>query len=252
MHIKLMQRSKQGSLLALGLWVALFGFVGIQNVTAQTSRSDNFEISEAEFGAGAALESCSGSYCAKATIGGTIEGESGGANFTAAFGSISADSEPMLELFIEPGQSDLGELATNRTATRTMLLHVRSHLAGGYTVQVNGEAPRFDRHTLYTPTEPIVSQQGREQFAMNVVANTYPEVGDDPRLMPADEILAGVATARYGTPDLFAYNSGDVVARTLSESSQIRYTVSMIINVAGDTPAGHYSGDFSAVVTPVF
>lgn len=236
----------------MGLFVALFAYIYAQPVMATTSKSQNYEASETEFGAGAALETCSGSFCARATIGSTVAGESASANYSADFGPITDDSEPALELIVEPGESNLGNLDMDRTATRTMILNVRSHLAGGYIVQILGNTPKYEDYHLAAPTEPTPSQKGTEQFGLNVVANTDPEVGADPRLMPADEVLRGVVLQKYSTPNLFAYTNGDPVARVDTESSQIRYTISMIVNVAGTTPAGHYSGDFSAIVTPVF
>ena len=225
--------------------------VSAQPVVATTAKSPNFEASEAQFGAGAALETCSGKYCAHATIG-SAGGESSSENFTASFSPLSEDdSEPMLEVFVEPGSSNLGKLDTNRTATRTMRLHVRSFLAGGYTVQITGSPPKFDDYSLATPIAPVASLAGTEQFAINVVANTTPDVGEDPNLMP-EKLVDDVVSTKYASSNQFAYVSGDVIARTFSESSQIRYTVSMIVNVSGSTPAGHYSGDFAAVVTPAF
>lgn len=235
-----------------GLLTAGLVLLSAVPVLATTSRSDNYEASEAEFGAGAALETCSGSYCARASIG-DISGVDGeGTAFTAAFGPLSTDSEPMLEVIIEPGNSDLGILDTDRTATRTMVVHVRSHLAGGYMVQITGDPPRYGDYILDAPVVATESTMGSEQFALNVVANTDPEVGQDPTLTLSDQVVADIIEPNYATPNMFAYTSGDVVARTLSESSQIRYTISMIVNVGGKTPAGHFAGDFAAVVTPVF
>lgn len=233
--------------------MALFVVTGASTVLAQTTTSPNYEASETEFGAGAALETCSGQYCASASIG-SIGGESSSANFSASFSQLTEDDDdPLLELMIEPGESNLGKLDVDRTATRTMLLHVRSHLAGGYTVQVTGNPPQFEGYTLATPIEPIASLAGTEQFAINVVANNAPDIGDNPVSTDGEEEpVEGAVLPKYGTQNEFAYINGDIVAQTASESSQIKYTVSMIVNVSGNTPAGHYSGDFSAIVTPVF
>lgn len=248
-----MRRIALGSWIISGLLVALFVVASSSSVLAETTTSPNYEASETEFGAGAALETCSGQYCASATIG-AMGGESSSANFSASFSQLEADDEePLLELMIEPGESNLGKLDIDRTATRTMIVHVRSHFAGGYTVQVTGSPPKYEGYTLATPIEPIASLVGTEQFAINVVANSTPNVGKNPvSTSGEEEPVSGVVLPKYATPNEFAYVNGDIVARTESESSQIKYTVSMIVNVSGNTPAGHYSGDFSAVVTPVF
>lgn len=248
-----MWKLARGSWIAGGLVLVVFPIVSAVSSYATTTNSPNFEASETEFGAGAALETCSGQYCAKATIG-SIGGEASSQNFTAAFSAIEeGDEEPLLELMVEPGESNLGQLSIDRTATRTMLLHVRSHFAGGYTVQVVGTPPQFEGYVLATSLEPIASKKGSEQFGLNITANTDPRVGSEPEYISGDETsLQNILLPKYGTPNLFSYINGDIVAKTNSESSQIRYTVSMIVNVSGDTPAGHYSGDYSALVTPVF
>ena len=248
-----MRKYSRGSYLLGGLSMALFVVFGASHVWATTTNSPNFEASETEFGAGASLNSCSGQYCAQATIG-TIGGETSSQNFTANFSQFADDDEePKLELMIEPGESNLGKLDMDRTATRTMLLHVKSHFAGGYTVQVVGKPPVYEGYSLATPISPIASQKGTEQFALNIVANTEPQVGSNPQATPDDSnTVSGVIKPDYALPNMFKYINGDIVAQTISQSSQIRYTVSMIVNVSGDTPAGHYTGDFSAIVTPVF
>lgn len=253
--IKLMWKSMRSSLLGCGLVIAVLAVLSGGVAFANTAKSPNFEAVEVEFGVGAALETCSGEYCAQATIG-SMSGESSSENFTASFDTLDEDDdEPLLALIVEPGESNLGRLDIDRTATRTMKLHVRSHKAGGYIVQVIGAPPRYESYTLATPLEPVASLAGVEQFGINLVANDDPQVGQEPESTGEvidDDILKDVIAEKYGMKNKFSYINGDVVAQTSSESSQIRYTVSMIVNVAGTTPAGHYSGDFSAIVTPVF
>lgn len=249
-----MQKHGRGGWVLVGVIMAIFGCAQLlpNFAAATTSRSENFEASETEFGTGSALNTCSGSYCAQATIGSLTEGDSESPAFTASFSTPTEDSEPSLEVMIEPGQSFLGVMSVDSTVYRTMKLHVRSYLAGGYQVQITGTPPRYENYTLQAPSAAIASTPGSEQFALNVVKNTTPSVGEDIEFSFSEEEQEDVIMPPYRTPDLFAYRSGDVIARTVSESSQARFTISMIVNVAGSTPAGHYSGDFSAIVTPVF
>lgn len=249
---KLMLEYKNVCRRFIGLVGLLFVVGMAQPAMATTSRSPGYEVSEAEFGAGSALETCSGSYCAKASIGAMAGDDMKSPSFTASFSPAKEDSEPSLEVMIEPGTANLGELSQETTAHRTMKVHVRSHLAGGYLVQLVGQAPHYEQHTLATPSSPTASTPGKEQFALNAVANTTPEVGENPHSDTQQNQATQAIRPAYATPDRFAYTSGDIIARTDSESSQIRYTISMIVNIAGSTPAGHFSSDFSAVITPVF
>jgi hypothetical protein len=70
--------------------------------------------------------------------------------------------------------------------------------------------------------------------------------------VPGAQTSFGVVSENYGTPNLFMFSSGDVVASSAKESGQTDYTISIIVNIASGTPAGNYSADFSAVVIPVY
>jgi hypothetical protein len=220
-------------------------------VFATTSNSSNYQITETEFGTGATSQSCSDQYCAKASIGDMSSGDSKSSGSSAKFGSV-IESEPLLEVIIDPGVSDLGELTTERTATKTMTVQVRNYLSGGYVLQIIGDPPKYAGHMLNAPTTPTASSAGTEQFAINAAANTTPNIGAGPVQVPSDQTSFGVVNDDYKMPNLFTYVSGGVVAHSSTESGRTDYTISMIINISNSTPAGHFSGDFSAVVIPVY
>lgn len=244
-----------------GLWqsvkmVLLAALIVSGSVTgtalAETSNSSHYQATETQFGSSSDLESCSDQYCAKASIGDMTEGgKSTGGTTSAAFGSIT-NSDPFLEVIVDPGVSNLGVLTTEQTASKTMNVRVRSYLSNGYMLQITGNPPKFGNHTLHTPSTPTASSPGTEQFAINAVANTSPNIGAAPLQIPSEQISFGVVDDDYRTPNLFKYTSGDVVARSLTESGRTDYTISMIVNIYNSTPAGHFTGDFSAVVIPVF
>lgn len=248
--VKLMQIRRLWEYVRPTLLVAfVFGVVfGTGQVMAQTSNSPNYQMTETEFGAGSSQESCSAEYCATATIGEL--GNSSSAT-SAEFGEVSY-SEPMLEMIVASGDSNLGVLTTERTATQLMLVKVRSHNSGGYILQIIGDPPKFDGHTLDTPQNPIASRPGVEQFGINAVANSNPGVGADPVQVPADSVVFGEIASNYATADMFMYKSGDIVAQSEQNSGGTDYTITMIINISNSTPSGHYTGDFSAVLIPAF
>lgn len=219
---------------------------------AQTSTSNNYQITETQFNAGSNLESCSTGYCARATIGGDENTVPSG---SAMFTSTHDDDEPVLEVIIEPGESNLGTLSPETTATKTTTVRIRSFLSGGYLLQIVGNSPVYAGHHLATPSTPTASQPGTEQFGINVVKNTIPDVGEDPDQVPENEedtTIFGTPQANYGTPNLFMYESGATIANSVTQSGRTDYTISMIVNISNSTPAGHYSGDFAAVVMPAF
>lgn len=221
-------------------------------VFAVNPSSENYQISEIDFGSGGTtLDSCSDEYCAKTTIGDMEGGKATNGTSSATFGPVTPE-EPLLEVIVDPGVSDLGILSPERTATKTMVVRVRNYLSNGYIMQIVGDAPKIDGHKMYTPTMPMASMKGTEQFAINLAVNTIPNVGAPAMQVPSGQTSFGEVADNYKTGNLFKYTSGDVVARSRSESGRTDYTVSMIINVASGTPAGHYTGDFAAVVIPVY
>lgn len=223
----------------------------VSTTLAETSKSDSYQTIDTEFGSISNTQNCSGSYCAKASIGDMAAGDSKNTVSSAKFGSITS-ADPLLEVIIDPGQSNLGILTTEQTATKTMKVKIRSYLSDGYMLQIVGTPPKYGGHTLAAPTTPTASSPGTEQFAINAVANTTPNVGANPVQVPSSDFSFGVVNDNYNTPNLFKYTSGEVVAHSATESGQTDYTITMIINVSNATPAGHFTGDFSAVVIPVY
>lgn len=223
----------------------------MSTASAITSSSNNYQITETELGGTTSSESCSGQYCAKASIGDMATGKSKGSDVKATFGPVT-EGEPMLEVIVNPGVSNLGTLSADETASKTTTVQVRNYLSGGYMLQVTGTPPKYKDHVLSTPNSPTVSIKGTEQFAINAATNTTPPVGADVVQFPDDLTSFGTVESNYATPNMFMYQSGDVIARSPTESGQSTYTISMIVNISNETPAGHFSGDFSAVVIPIF
>lgn len=252
MYIKLMREWRLWQYAKAALLGVLLLAGGTGTAFATTSTSSSYQVTEAQFGASSSLESCSGQYCATASIGDMTAGNAKSAATAASFGSINNDTEPLLEVIVDPGESNLGTLTTEKTATKTMIVRIRNYLSGGYTLQIVGDAPKYNGHSLQTPTTPTASQPGTEQFAINAAANTSPNVGNDPVQVPSADMSFGKASDDYKVPNLFKFVNGDVVGYSETESGRTDYTISMIVNVSNSTPAGHYTGDFSAVVIPVY
>lgn len=242
---------KRYGVFVFSLLLMVFSIYFSSIALANTSTSENYQVTDMDFGVGI-MNSCSGEYCTEATIGSMVAGSSESSQQTAQFEDIPAESEPFLEVIVTPGESNLGVLRTDQPATKTTKVQVRNHLSEGYMVQMVGDPPKYGDHTLNTPTTPTESTPGIEQFAVNVVANSTPQIGANPVQVPSGEFSFGFVEPGYDEADKFKYKSGDVIARSNSESGQTDYTISMIVNVSGQTPAGHYASDFSVVVIPIF
>lgn len=219
----------------ISLMIVGYGSAAVYAVDSDP-KSTNYKVIQGEFGNSSKQQTCSGSFCSKTGVG--------------SAGGSANDSEPLLEVAVEPGPSDLGTLTAEHTATTLMSVSVRTHLSDGYTVQVVGDSPTYGGHKLKTLDTPTGSLAGAEQFGLNVVQNTSPAIGANPTDVTSGLTNLASVTADYKIPDAFMYRSGDVVARNDSASGQMKYTISMIVNIANSTPAGQYFGDFGIVVTP--
>ncbi len=247
--IKLMQRVRG---LAKPIVVAMMvAIIGAGTAFAQTSNSNNYQVTETEFGATSAQESCSGQYCAKVSLGDMATGRSTGSGGSAMFGPVTS-GEPLLEVIVDPGISNLGDLSTTQTATKTTIVKIRSYLSDGYMLQIMGDPPKYGSHTLHALSTPTASQPGTEQFGLNLVANTTPSVGAGPVQVPDSQTSFGEVNDDYKIANQFKYVPGDVVAHSTVATGQTDYTVSLIVNISESTPAGHYTGDYSAVVIPMY
>lgn len=220
-------------------------------VAADSSSSAHYRVTETQFGAGGDLHDCSANYCAKTSAGETAVGNTKSTNYQAQ-GGFNTDRTPFLEVSVSGGAQNLGYLDTDTTATATMHIKVRNYLSSGYVMQIAGAAPSQVRHTLTTLATPTTSHPGAEQFGINLVDNTTPDVGANPVQVPDNTYSFGQVAPDYSTPDLFKYVPNDIVAQSNSSSGETDYTLSMILNVSRVTPGGHYDGNYSAVVVSTF
>ncbi len=246
-----MKKARYGLCVLVTSGLALGALVSVSYAQEAPTSSSNFQISEPQFGVNTENETCSGAYCARATIG-SLDAGADEPQRSTEFSTIPQDSEPLLEVIVDPGESHLGLLSTTKLSRKTMIVKVRTYMSDGYTLHIYGEAPKYGDHSLNTMNTPASSSPGTEQFGINVIRNNSLGFGADPVQVPSDLMSFGEVAADYGVSDVFKYINGDVVASSVVETGRTDYTVSMIINISNATPAGHYSGDYSAVVVPRF
>lgn len=228
---------------------------------AQTC-STNYQVNEAFFGNGGSLDTtCSATYCAKQTAGETGTGNPSSTNYQARAG-FDTDRTPSLTLLVNDPQCpsyntgvNLGYLSTLSAATGTVNFSVKSYLASAYTVTTVGTPPTstsVPAHTFAALTSGGTSSPGTEQFGINLVANTSPNVGSNPSQLPDSTFGFGQAASGYGTANTFKYNNGDAIARSLKSSGTTCYVISYLFNISGVTPDGVYTFNQSVVATSTF
>jgi hypothetical protein len=218
----------------------------------QKSSSSNYYVSECEFGIGGDPAQTGGAYNANASVGGLGVGGSSSTNYTSAAGYLTP-SEEFLEMVVNAATIDLGTLSTATTATGTATFYVRAYTSSGYTVQTISGTPTNGAKSLDPMTSATTSNQGTEQFGINLVANSSPSTfGSDPAPQPNSGYAYGTAASGYDTDGIFKYNAGDTIATSPKGIGQTNFTISYIANISPITPGGVYSVDQVLVVVATY
>lgn len=232
------------AILAVGAILTLSG------IAAAQTASSSYKVNEYQFGIGGELNACSTNYCSKQSAGETAVGNTSSSSYQAQAG-FNTTSDPILQVAVN-GSVNFGILSTNATASGTANIQVKTYLASGYTMIIDGPAPINNISNLDPIPAPSASQAGTEQFGINLRNNATPDIGADPVQVPDSSFSYGVPAADYNTPDLFKYQDGDIIAYSNSSTGETDYTLSMIANISAATPGGRYTSDYSIVVVAVF
>lgn len=227
-------------------------------VYAQNSSSSSYQVFEAQFGSGGIDEQCSGGqFCAQGSLGGNAVGRQSSANFDAEAGVLTQNQE-FLEFAILSTSVELGEIDPSTTGTGTLDFYIRAYLSSGYTVYSAGSPPSIGGgEELDALTAGDTSQQGIEQFGINLVDNTSPDIGTTFSNVPDGTFADGAIAAGYDTVDTFRYNDGEAIVQAPGTpgnqgTGQTNYTISYIANSAVLTPAGTYVMQHNLIAVPTF
>lgn len=239
-------------LAVLGVSLAIL-FVWAGPIARAQSSSPNYKVEESFFGTGGELDASSPNYKAKQSAGETVVGNSASANYQFQ-GGFNTSDEPLLEFAVNGGTYDLGILDYDETNYVAATFTVRNYLSSGYIITVNGESPTLPDggHTLSPIAAPTAATPGTEQFGINLVDNSIPDIGADPVQIPDNTFSFGTAVVGYDTPNLFQFVDGATIGMSPKSSGQTNYTLSIIANIARETPAGQYGGSLSVQVVPTF
>ena len=221
-------------------------------VYAVQSSSTNYQVNEVFFGSGGELNACSGNYCSKQSAGELVTGRTSSNGYQAQ-GGFNTNREPYLEFIVSNNVQNVGEIEPNQTKTANANFSVKTYLASGYVVTTESDPPTNGSHALSSPSIPTSSNVGTEQFAMNLVANTFPaSYGANPVQVPNNSYSFGQVSNDYNIPNQYKYTKGDTIAFSNSSSSTTNYTISYIFNVSNVSPGGTYTMNHVLVATSTF
>lgn len=225
---------------------------------AQSTSSPSYKVDEYQFGTGSNVDLNSAHYNANAGVGSLAVGRSSSTNYDAEAGLITP-SEPFLEVFVNNTNVDLGTLDSSTTGTGSGVFWVRTYNSGAYVIQTMSQPPTSEGGKVLTAKSTLgASNQGTEEFGINLVANTAPVTfGADPLNVPDGTFADGQVATGYNTTGQFKYGVGDIIARspaTVGNQAVGRtdYTISYLANVSATTPAGTYVMKHDIVVTATY
>lgn len=143
---------------------------------------------------------------------------------------------------IEGNYLNLGDFASNRATTGQLQMAIATNAANGYMVSIDGQTMASGGNALPPLSVPSSSGPGTNQFGINLRANSNPTSGADP-IGPG----SGSPTARYNGINKFAFQKGDVLASSVNPDDYRKYTVTYLVNIRNDQPAGVYAGTYTYV-----
>ena len=249
MYVMSERKQKIVSFFALGALLLVLGFP--MSVFAAQSSSSNYQVNEVFFGSGGELNACSTTFCSKQSAGELVVGNTKSTNYQAQ-GGFNTERTPYIEVQVGNSTVDLGDVDSTTTHTGTATFSVKSYLSHGYSVVSASDPPKNNSYTIQTSTIPGASTTGTEQFGMNLVDNSSPNIGADPVQDPDNSFSFGLVAIDYSSPNLFKYEKGDIIAYSTSSTSFTNYTISYIINVSKVTPGGTYLMNHVLVATGTY
>lgn len=146
------------------------------------------------------------------------------------------------------------------TATASSQMAASTNAGSGYAITVNGATLTSGSNTIAPMSTAALGVRGTGQFGMNLKLNTTltSTVAVGAEIDPVSDgvDLKGQPATGYQTVDTFKFTSADVVANSASggagpTNSQV-YTVSYIVNVAGNQPSGTYTTTLTYICTATF
>ncbi len=250
----------------LAVLVVLGQLLGAPIVLAQPYTSPSHRVDQVFFGTGGELESTSPNFKAHSSAGSLGVGSTSSANFDAETGFLTP-SEPFLELVVSGATVNLGLLSDTTTSSGdaragacNCSFTVRTYLSQDYVVKSMSQPPTSEggatldaKTTLGAPS----SDPNTEEFGINVVDNTNPNIGANPFNDPDNSFADGEAATGYNTPDQFKYVAGDTIARSPKTAGnpaigKTAYTISYIAKRKPLTEAGLYTLNHDIVVIATY
>lgn len=144
--------------------------------------------------------------------------------------------------------TDMGELRPDSTLTAQSQMAIGTNASAGFVITANAAPLSAGTNVIESLDEPTTSQQGVNQFGINLVANSTPAVGNNPE----GPWTNAVVSPGYDQPNHYMLQTGDVVAYSPNVSLMRKYTVSYVVNSSQDLKPGVYTTTINFIASGRF
>ena len=150
---------------------------------------------------------------------------------------------------------NLGTFSPSSTTTATSEMAASTNADNGYVITVDGATLTSGSNTIPAMGSSASTVSiGSSEFGLNLVTNATPAVGAN--MTPAFDgsDYTGSVSSPFDTADNFAFDdtTTNEVASSTGPSAAQKYTVSYIVNVAGNQSPGNYTTTLTYICTPTY
>ncbi len=250
----------------LAIFALILPVLSFQPVLFAQSSSPSYRVEESYFGSGGEVNATSASYRARQSAGALGVGTASSPNYRASAGFGTPDTG-FLEFVVTGATVSLGTLSDTAASTGAAQaggcncsFYVRTYLSSAYAVTTMSNPPTSNSGAILTAKTvagvPSIDENV-EEFGINLVDNSSPNIGANPTNQPDSSFADGLAMSGYDTPNNFKYVVGDIIARSPATVGNqaiglTDYTLSYIAKKRTITRAGAYSMQHDLVVTATY
>ncbi len=141
---------------------------------------------------------------------------------------------------------NFGELSPVQPRYLSSQFAIATNDLNGYATYVSGPTMLSGNNTIAEMDSPRASQAGVSQFGMNLRANSNPSIGSDPFGSGT-----GVVASGFNTPNQFYFNNQSITSSPIPSEFNV-FTVSYIVNISRNQPAGIYATTLTYIGTAAF
>lgn len=166
--------------------------------------------------------------------------------------SVTANVDPSLTFSISDNAVSLGTLSSTSVTPDAEIFEVSTNADTGYNVTITGNTLTHGNGTDVINeigNTPATSTTNTEQFGINLVDNSSPNIGANP------SGGSGSAASGFGTTNNFKYYAAgnpQTIASASGPSATTTFTISFIANIAAQTEAGTYTTTLTLIATGNF